>query len=374
MEQTELGFQDYWQILRKRWKLILCIVLLSTVAVAGVNYLLPDVFEATVTLMPLEAPSSGLGATVSESFRSMIDISSLAGMGGKSSMEKIINILESRTLCEKVARQLNLQTLFPQDATAQDPWTATVRKLQKMRTIKDNRQGMLIIYVHHTDPRQAAAIANGYVLSLQELLQENAFSLTKKNRLFIEEQLTRYGVKLKEAEERFKEFQTHQKIFSIDEQYKAAIAAIAELNAQVISKTVQVDSMKSFATVNNPEVIQLMDELGELKKQLNIMVMEERQGSRKPNPLPCLQEAPELGVKYLRLKRDIATFEKVYEMLTQQLILAKIQESKEELRFQIIDQAIPPNQKIRPRRILAILITFTAAIFTGILLSILLER
>ncbi|MEW5800970.1 MAG: Wzz/FepE/Etk N-terminal domain-containing protein [bacterium] len=371
MKHDEPKLQDYWQIIRKRWKLILCILFFGTATAAVVNYCLPDVFEATATLMALEAPA-GLASTVSESFRSMIDIPSLTGMGGKSTTEKIINILESRTMCEEVATQLNLQAVFPQDPSVSDPWTGTIRRLKKMRTIQDNHQGLILVSVQYTDPNLTASIANSYVSCLKKLLQENAFSLTKKNRLFIEEQLAHYSEKLRSAEERFKEFQMHEKIISIDEQSKAAIATIAELKAQIINKAVQLGGLKSFATMNNPEVIQMENELVELKNQVHLL--EERQENLKPSSLPCLQNAPELGVKYLRLKRDINTFEKVYEMLTQQLILARIQESKEELRFQIVDRAIPPDRKIRPRRMLSILITAVSAIGIGVLFSVLLER
>ncbi|MEW6379057.1 MAG: Wzz/FepE/Etk N-terminal domain-containing protein [bacterium] len=369
MEQTETGLKDYFQILRKRWKMILGILLFCTLGATVVNFFLPDVFEATVTLMPLETPPSGLGPMISESFRSMIDIPSLTGLGGKSTTEKIINLLESRTLCEEVARQLNLQAVFFQDPALPDPWAGTLRKLRNLRTIEDNHQGLILITAHYTDPNLAAAIANSHASCLQKILQENAFSLTKKNRLFIEEQLALYSEKLRNAEERFKEFQMQKKIISIDEQSKAAVTAISELKAQIINKTVQLDAMKSFATPNNPEVIRLGTEVSEFKKQLRLM--EERQ---EPDSLPALRHAPELEVSYFRLKRDIATFEQVYEMLTQQLILARIQESKEELRFQIIDRAIPPHQKIRPRRMLSVLITAGASLFVGVVLALLLER
>lgn len=369
MAQAETGLQDYFQILRKRWKMILGMLLFCTLGATVVNFLLPDVFEATVTIMPLETPSSGFGPMLSESFRSMIDIPSLTGLGGKSTTEKIINLLESRTLCEEVARQLNLQTVFFQDPALPDPWAGTLRRLRNLRTIEDNHQGLILISARYTDPNLSAAIANSHAFCLQKILQENAFSLTKKNRLFIEEQLALYSEKLKSAEEKFKEFQMQKKIISIDEQAKAAVKAISELKAQIINKTVQLDAMQSFATLNNPEVIRLGSEVSELKKQLRLI--EERQ---EPDSLPALRHAPELEVSYLRLKRDIVTFEQVCEMLTQQLILARIQESKEELRFQIIDRAIPPDRKIRPRRILSILITALSALFIGAVLSLLLER
>lgn len=367
MKKTEISFHDFWQIIQKRWKLILGIMLFGTTATAIVTFILPNVFNATITLMPLEANSVNLNSIIPESLQSMAGLSSLTGRGGGS--EKIINILESRALGEEVAQQLKLQALFPSDDPNRRP--DPVRKLLKIRTITDNHHGLILISVQYTDPNLAAAIANSYVSCLQKFFQKNAFSLAKKNRLFIEEQLSHYSEKLRVAEEKFKEFQTQKKIVSIDAQSQAAINALADIKAQIINKTVQLVVIKGFATINNPEVIRLKDELKELEKQSSLM--EEKQENLKSDSWPSLQETPELGVKYLRLKREVSTLEKVYEMLTQQFILAQIQESREALSFQIIDKAIPPDQKIRPRRILSILIAALLATFIAVVLSFLLE-
>jgi len=370
-EETEVSLLDYWQIIRKRWKLILAILLLSTFCTGIVTFLKPDIFEATVTLMPMEGSSSNLASFIPDSFRPMIDSSMLNGLGGKSNTQKLINILECRTLCEDVAKQLNLSTVFSEDPAVPIEWPDTIRELQGMLTVKDNRQGLVTISVLNTDPTLAANITNTYTSCLQKFLQENALSLAKKNRLFIEEQLRQYQKKLSDAEDKLKEFQIQKKIISVDAQSKAAIDAFAEIKAQVINKTVELGVAKSFATAINPEVIRLSEGLRELEKQLNIM--EKKQKNLKSSSFPSLEEAPELGVAYMRLKRETTIVEKVYEMLTQQLILARIQEAREELSFQIIDEGIPPDKKIRPRRALSVLLAGVIGLLIGVFLAFFME-
>jgi uncharacterized protein involved in exopolysaccharide biosynthesis len=61
--------------------------------------------------------------------------------------------------------------------------------------------------VEQTDPVLAAAIANSYLAALQETLNENAFSLAKKNRVFIAGQLEKTRQDLDRAEEALKQFE-----------------------------------------------------------------------------------------------------------------------------------------------------------------------
>jgi uncharacterized protein involved in exopolysaccharide biosynthesis len=129
--------------------------------------------------------------------------------------------------------------------------------------------------------------------------------------------------------------------------------------------------MKQFSTASNPDVLRLEDELRELKKQLNILE------SKGPNPetdaWPSLSEAPSIGLEYVRLKRNALTQEKVFELMTQQYEIAKIDEAKEDITFQIIDRAIPPEKRVKPKRKLNVMLAGIVSLFAGIFLVFFLE-
>jgi uncharacterized protein involved in exopolysaccharide biosynthesis len=87
----------------------------------------------------------------------------------------------------------------------------------------------------------------------------------------------------------------------------------------------------------------------------------------------ALSDAPTVGLEYGRLRRDALIQQKVFELLTQQLELAKIEEAKDDITFQVIDQAIPPEKRIKPKRTQNVLLAGVVSLFLGIFLVFFLE-
>jgi len=241
--------------------------------------------------------------------------------------------------------------------------------------ITDDRKGLISISVEYPDPKIAADIANEYVNSLQTFLNTSAISMAKRNRIFLERQLQLTAHDLKGTEENLKNFQTRKKIAALDSQAEAAIKALAELKAQVIAREVQLGSLREFATKEHPDVKRIEDELRELRQQLRRL--EEGSASSKAEEsigaFLTLSEAPTVGLEYARLKRDALIQQKVFELLTQQYELAKIEEAKDELTFQIIDPAIPPEKPIKPQIKLNVILAGLVSLFIGVGFAFFLE-
>lgn len=195
--------------------------------------------------------------------------------------------------------------------------------------------------------------------------------MAKRNRIFIEDQLRKVKKELRAAEEALKGFQTNKKIVAMDAQTEVSIRALAGLKAQITAKEVELGVIKQFATLSNPDVLRIKDELRELKKQL--AMLESKGSNPEADAIPSLSEAPGLGLQYIRFKRDAVTHQKVYELLTQQYEMAKIDEAKEDIAFQVIDKAIPPEKKIKPKRRLNAMLAAVVSLFAGIFLVFFLE-
>ena len=143
------------------------------------------------------------------------------------------------------------------------------------------------------------------------------------------------------------------------------------MKAQITAKEVQLGVIKQFAAPSNPDVLGIKDELRELNKQL--AMVESRSGNPKTDAMPSFSEAPTLGLQYVRLKRKAVTQEKVFKLLTQQHEMAKIEETKEDITFQVIDRAIPPEKGIKPKRRLNVMLAGVVSLFAGIFLVFFLE-
>jgi len=369
-QEDEINLLDYWRVIIKRWRIIALIFWASVIAAAIVSLLMTPIYQAKVTIMPIESS----GGRLSSALRSLGSVPFVGGMlpSGGASANKLEAVLKSRTMAEDVIQSLDLiKILFEEPQDEPPSLQDAVRSLTGITKFADDKKGLISISVEYKDPGIAADIANQFTVALKRFLNENALSMAKRNRIFIENQLKKVKEELQDAEEAMKNFQTNKKIVSMDAQTEASITALANLKAQITEKEVQLGVIKNFSTPSNPDVITIKDELRELKKQL--AMLESKGSNPEADAFPSLSEAPKLGLQYIRLKRKALTQGKLYELLTQQYEIAKIDETKEDIAFQVIDKAIPPEKRIKPKRRLNVMLAGVVSLFAGIFLVFFLE-
>jgi len=385
-QMDEINLLDYWRVIKKRRKVILLLFFASVVSAAIISLLMTPIFQAKATLMPVEASQGRFSAALGSLQNLPFIGGAVGGALGKTATDKLSSILNSRTVAEDVIKSLKLVPILFQDDWDEknDRWRIkrpptlqdTVNLLQtSMVKIADDRKGLISISVEYKNPELAANIANGYMDALQRFLSTSAISLAKRNRIFLEKQIGVTKKDLRETEESLKDFQTSKKIAVLDAQAEAAIKAQAELKAQIITREVQLGAFREFATKEHPDVKRLEDELREFRQQLNRL----EEGTKNPGEKEsigafiALSDAPTVGLEYGRLRRDAMIQQKVFELLTQQLELAKIEEAKDDLTFQVIDQAIPPEKRIKPKRTLNVMLAGVVSLFLGVFLVFFLE-
>ncbi len=369
--EDEINLLDYWRVIRKRWKIIAWIFGVSVITAGVISLLMTPIYRAKTTLMPLESSGSQVSAAM-RNLGSLPFVGGLVPRIGGASADKLVAVLESRTVAEDVIRTLNLiKVLFEEDRDEPPTIQDAVRSLTEATKITDDKKGLISVSVEYRDPGIAADIANQHTIALQRFLNENALSGEKRNRIFIENQLKKAKEELREAEEAMKRFQTSKKIIAMDVQTEAAIKALADLRAQITAREVQLGVIKQFSTPSNPDVLRIKDELRELKKQM--AMLETKDGNPMADAIPALSEAPTIGLEYVRLKRKVLTQEKVFELMTQQYEIAKIDEAKEDVTFQVIDRAIPPEKRVKPKRKLNVMLAGIVSLFAGVFLVFFLE-
>jgi uncharacterized protein involved in exopolysaccharide biosynthesis len=384
-QMDEINLLDYWRVIKKRRKVILLLFFASVVSAAIISLLMTPIFQAKATLMPVESSQGKFSAALGSLQNLPFVGGAVGGALGKTTTDKLISLMNSRTVAEDVIKSLKLMPILFQNAwdeknnrwkinrppTLQD----TVNLLKSMVKIADDRKGLISISVEYKNPELAANIANGYMDALQRFLSTSAISLAKRNRIFLEKQIGVTKKDLKEAEESLKDFQTSKKISVLDAQAEAAIRAQAELKAQIITREVQLGASREFATKEHPDVKRLEDELRELSQQLKRLEGGTKNPEKKESigAFITLSDAPTVGLEYGRLRRDALIQQKVFELLTQQLELAKIEEAKDDITFQIIDPAIPPEKRIKPSRRTNVLLAGGVSLFLGVFLAFFLE-
>ena len=102
-------------------------------------------------------------------------------------------------------------------------------------------------------------------------------------------------------------------------------------------------------------------------------MLESKESNPEPEAMPSLSEAPTLGLEYSRLARKAATHGKTFELLTQQYKMAKIDEAKEGISFQVLDSALPPKGSIKPKIRLNVMLAGVVSLSACIFLVFFLE-
>ena len=148
----------------------------------------------------------------------------------------------------------------------------------------------------------------------------------------------------------------------VDAQGRSMIEVTARWRAQISVKEVQIGSMRTFAAEGNPELQRTQEELQALRRELARI-----EGSSPITAVGKGEASGGSGLDNLGRLRDVKYYEFLYELLAKQFELAKIDEAKDATVVQVMDKAIEPDRKSKPRRTLIVLLSAFLALFVSIL-------
>ncbi|OGL48177.1 MAG: hypothetical protein A3C43_11660 [Candidatus Schekmanbacteria bacterium RIFCSPHIGHO2_02_FULL_38_11] len=386
--EEEINLIDYLRILKKRRKMIFNLFLASVVITAIVSLFMTKIYRAEATLMPIDAGRGLSSSPLTSAAESLPFLSGLGSRFGGGSLAKLSTLLESKIVAEHVVISLNLDRIFFKDNWDDEKkrWKnnsppsmqRSIETLYKgiVNISSDSKKGLVSVSVDYKDPALAAKIANEFLSALQKFLNENTMTLAKKNRLNLEKQLEETRKDLVKAEELLLNFQQNKQIVELDKQTESVIKTSADIKAKLVAKKVELGVIKKFSTDANPDVIRLKDEIDELTRQVEMIDVGENDGSSLEDGdrvfLP-FKETSNVGLNFVRLKREAIVQEKVYELLSQQYELARIEEAKDSIDFVVIDKAVPPEKRIKPNRTSNVMLAGITSIFIGIFLAFFLE-
>jgi uncharacterized protein involved in exopolysaccharide biosynthesis len=359
-DDDEINLMDLVLVLAKHNRFI--IKLTASVAVLAVIYALlqPNIYTAKTVILP---PQQG-ASTASMLLGQLGGLAGLAGgaAGIKSPNDLHIGMLKSRTLADKMIARFNLKQKFKAKTME-----ATRAALAGGTEIKTGKDGFITIEYSDEDPKFAASVANAYVEELDKLNNTLAVTEASRKRLFFETQLKMTRDNLAAAEVGFKQTQERTGLIQPEAQGQAIIMAASNLRAQVTAAEVKLQSMGSFATPQNPDYQKLQQTLTSLRAQL---AKAERNGVQgRGDIMVPTGKLPETGLEYIRKMRDLKYQETLFELLSKQFEIAKIDEAKEAALIQVVDKALVPEQKSKPKRSLIVILATLMAFFLSVLLA-----
>ncbi len=370
---TSLPGDDVVPKLRTLWnqrRLLAQVTGLCLLLAALAAFLLPKRYEATTRLMPPDTqPTAGLAmlAALSSKSTTAPGLTSMAGdlLGVKSSGALFIGILGSETVQDRIIEQFDLRKVyrskFMEDARL---------KLGDNTNLKEDRKsGIVTVVVSDRDPKRAAAIASAYVEELNKLVAQLSTSSARRERIFLQDRLVGVKHDLDQATQDFSQFSSKNKTVEIKEEAKAMLQGAASVEGELIGLESQLRGLQAIYTDNNVRVRSVKARIAELQQQLQNIG-----GARGAAPsddgntqsqFPSLRNLPLLGATYADLYRRVQIQEAVYETLTQQFELAKVQEAKEIPSVKILDPASIPERKSFPPRLLIMALGIVVGLVAG---------
>jgi uncharacterized protein involved in exopolysaccharide biosynthesis len=359
-ETDEISLLDILIVLAKHKKLVLGFPFLAAVVAAGITLLMPNWYTATTKILPPQQSQSSSAAMLGQ-----LQLGALAGAAGgslgiKNPNDTFVAILRSRTIADAIIEQFKLKELYD-EKYLQD----TRKELGNNVNISSGKDGVITLEVDDKSPQRAADMANAYIKELEKLTLKLAVGEAGQRRLFFEKQLKQAKDDLTLSEIELTKFQKQKGIIDPKGQAGLTISAAAALRAQMTAKEVQLASLRSFATPENPDLLRAQQELAGLRVE---MAKISRGGTGEiGDVLVSMGKAPEEGADYFRRFRDMKYYETLYELLAKQYEIAKIDEARDAALIQVLDQAITPERKTKPKRSLIVLLTALVVGFLGVL-------
>jgi tyrosine-protein kinase Etk/Wzc len=360
--EPEVSVLDIVAVLAGRKRFIVRVVVTAAVLASVVSLLLPVRYEAKSVLLPPQQNSSMSSALLGQ-LGSLGPLASLAGgsLGIKNPADMYVSLLTSRTIEDAMIRRFALMAEY------REKRMSDTRKEFESRTtvVAGAKDGLIRISVEDRDPKRAAELANGYVEEFRRLSASLAITEAARRRLFFERQLQQAKEELSGAEEAMRKIQQSTGVLQIDSQARSLIESAAVLRAQVVAKQVQIQGMRSFAADDNPELILAKQELAALQSQLERVAGSQHDTGSDINL--SKGRVTESGMEYLRRLRELKYHETVFELLAKEFEVAKLDEAREGAIIQVVDTAVPPDQKSSPRRLLIVnavtILAFLVAVF-----------
>jgi tyrosine-protein kinase Etk/Wzc len=336
--EDEISLLDLLVVLAEHWKLLVFGPLAAGLAALGIAFVVTPVYTATARILPPQQQQS-TAAMLAQQLGALAGLAGAAGI--KNPADQYVALLKSRSVADRLIERFELLRVYEKELLDD-----ARKALDKRSAIKAGRDGLITIDVDDEDPKRAAAIANAYVTELEALLKRLALTEAQQRRVFFERQLADTRDALARAQQALAAAGVSESVLKAEP--RAAAEGVARLKAAVTAQEVKLAAMRGYLADTSPDFRQALQELAALRAQL--ARAEEAQA-------PATGDAAR---DYISRYRDFKYQEVLFELMARQYEIARLDEAREGALVQVVDAAVPPERKSRPKRALIAVVTTLA--------------
>ena len=371
---------DLMELLTTLWRYKWLLILLPIFGIIGAYtavQFLPVEYQSRVTFLQI---SGNGGSTDLGKFGALASLAGVSLPKKSSDMltDKIEVVLKSRGFAEQIVKEKELLPIIFSDIY--DPETKTFDITDPERgppqpidgagaimgalELGETDEGAKYIEVSWDDPVIAADLANYTLKALEIYLSENTLTAGQKNLQFIEKQLGKAEKELRQGEEALRNFNTDKKYFIKFTESEVLAKALIEMQTMHAKAEVDKEVMLQFRNKRSPQVQQLSLGNEALERQIknysNIL-------QNRSNQVGSLKVEKEF------LTKELEVYQEIYKQLRIQLEQQRLEASKDETLFRVIDPALEPGSPSKPKKRLIVALSAVVSLFFGIFLVFLIE-
>ena len=371
---------DLMELLTTLWRYKWLLILLPIFGIIGAYtavQFLPVEYQSRVTFLQI---SGNGGSTDLGKFGALASLAGVSLPEKSSEMltDKIEVVLKSRGFAEQIVKEKDLLPIIFSDIY--DPETKTFDITDPERgppqpidgagaimgalELGETDEGAKYIEVTWDDPVIAADLANYTLKALEIYLSQNTLTAGQKNLQFIEKQLGKAEKELRQGEEALRNFNTDKKYFIKFTESEVLAKALVEMQTMHAKAEVDKEVMLQFRNKRSPQVQQLSLGNEALERQINNYsnLLQDRSN-----------QVGSLKVEKEFLTKELEVYQEIYKQLRIQLEQQRLEASKDETLFRVIDPALEPEHPSKPKKRLIVALSAVVSLFFGIFLVFLIE-
>jgi tyrosine-protein kinase Etk/Wzc len=338
---------------RAAQKRIVAIGLAGAVLGLGYGLLAPRWYSAVLTVVPAKAQRSGLSSMLGGELAGLASGFD-APLGGVD-VARITAVLQSNAVTDAVIEKFDLRTRYRtngQNRARTALWRhCSVKALPKPNLVQ--------LTCEDKDPAFVQQLLGFFAEHGNQVFRRVGVSSATEEVRFLDQRVAQLRQQADDAAARMREFQERHKIVDLDTQAKAVVSALATLNAQRITKQMELDYSRTFSSGDEATAQQLRSQLSVMTDQLRALeelpsVAEEqtprsqRRNEKSAGVFPAALEVPKLRAEFEKLYRDRKVAETTLIFALERLEAARATEARDVSTFLVLDPPTLPDRHARP--------------------------
>lgn len=327
-DDDEISLLDLALTVAENLRLLILAPLAVGLAALAYSYTITPTFTATTLLLPPQQQQSA-SSILAQQLGALGALGGAATAGLRNPNDQYLALMKSRAIEDRLIERFQLQQRY--EAPLKDDARALLEASTRASSGKD---GLIQLQFDDHDPAFAAEVANAYVEELGRLLKTLAVTEAQQRRIFFEKLLAETRDKLAAAQKALAA--TGVNPSALRGSPEATVTPLAQLQAQIRAQEVRLGVMRGYLAEGSAEFRRAQDELAALRAQV------QKAGQAVP---PTAGESD-----YIARFREFKYQETLFELFSRQYEIARVDESREGAVIQVVDRALPPERKTKPKK------------------------